>query len=53
LAHVLGLTVTAEGVETTAQAEWLQSIGTDSAQGWYFGRPTGPEEIETAIAAGA
>ncbi|GHJ43284.1 hypothetical protein Cs7R123_06260 [Catellatospora sp. TT07R-123] len=53
LAHVLGLTVTAEGVEDAVQAEWLQSVGCDSAQGWHFARPTGPEEIEAVIAAGA
>ncbi|MEU4567172.1 bifunctional diguanylate cyclase/phosphodiesterase [Micromonospora sp. NPDC023956] len=39
LAHALDLTVTAEGVETAAQAERLRAIGCDSAQGWHFGRP--------------
>src|SRR5206468_106468 len=33
LAHALGLTVTAEGVETSAQAERLRRIGCDSGQG--------------------
>jgi diguanylate cyclase (GGDEF)-like protein len=51
LAHVLGLAVTAEGVESAAQAQWLQSMGCDSAQGWYFGRPVGPAKIEETIAA--
>ncbi|GLY20685.1 hypothetical protein Misp04_04170 [Micromonospora sp. NBRC 101691] len=39
LAHALNLTVTAEGVETAAQAERLRAIGCDAAQGWHFGRP--------------
>jgi EAL domain-containing protein (putative c-di-GMP-specific phosphodiesterase class I) len=53
MAHALHLTVIAEGVETGAQAELLQSIGCDSAQGWHFGRPAGPADIEASIASGA
>jgi diguanylate cyclase (GGDEF)-like protein len=41
LSHTLGLTVTAEGVETAAQAERLLAIDCDAGQGWYFG-PPGP-----------
>ncbi|WP_316529075.1 putative bifunctional diguanylate cyclase/phosphodiesterase [Kitasatospora brasiliensis] len=39
LAHTLGLTVTAEGIESAAQAERLRLTGCDTAQGWYFARP--------------
>ncbi|MGF1430131.1 putative bifunctional diguanylate cyclase/phosphodiesterase [Kitasatospora sp. LaBMicrA B282] len=39
LAHDLGLTVTAEGIENAAQAERLRLTGCDTAQGWYFARP--------------
>ncbi|MCX4470935.1 bifunctional diguanylate cyclase/phosphodiesterase [Micromonospora sp. NBC_01655] len=42
LAHALGLTVTAEGVETASQADRLRAIGCDAAQGWHFGRPAPP-----------
>jgi diguanylate cyclase (GGDEF)-like protein/PAS domain S-box-containing protein len=45
LAHTLGLTVTAEGVETRDQADRLRAMGCDTAQGWYFARPTPPEQI--------
>jgi sensor c-di-GMP phosphodiesterase-like protein len=36
LAHNLGLTVTAEGVETTAQDRWIRRLGCDVGQGWYY-----------------
>jgi EAL domain-containing protein (putative c-di-GMP-specific phosphodiesterase class I) len=31
--------VTAEGIESAAQAERLRLTGCDTAQGWYFARP--------------
>jgi diguanylate cyclase (GGDEF)-like protein/PAS domain S-box-containing protein len=52
LAHALGLTVTAEGVETPAQAERLRRIGCDSGQGWLFARPGPPENIVKLLEAG-
>ncbi|WP_232246361.1 putative bifunctional diguanylate cyclase/phosphodiesterase [Kitasatospora mediocidica] len=48
LAHDLGLTVTAEGIESAAQAERLRLTGCDTAQGWYFARP-GEAELVAAI----
>jgi diguanylate cyclase (GGDEF)-like protein/PAS domain S-box-containing protein len=39
LARDLGLTVTAEGVETAEQAAWLRGIDVDLAQGYYFAPP--------------
>ncbi|HEX2417192.1 MAG TPA: bifunctional diguanylate cyclase/phosphodiesterase [Micromonosporaceae bacterium] len=45
LAHTLGLTVTAEGVETRDQADRLRAIGCDAAQGWYFARPMSPGKL--------
>jgi EAL domain-containing protein (putative c-di-GMP-specific phosphodiesterase class I) len=38
-------------VESVAQAQWLQAMGCDSAQGWHFGRPVDPAKIEETIAA--
>ncbi|WP_370129259.1 putative bifunctional diguanylate cyclase/phosphodiesterase [Streptacidiphilus sp. EB103A] len=45
LAHALGLTVTAEGVESALQADRLRDAGCDTAQGWHFGRAMPPEAI--------
>jgi EAL domain-containing protein (putative c-di-GMP-specific phosphodiesterase class I) len=39
LAHSLGLMVVAEGIEEPGQAEALQQLGTDFAQGYHFARP--------------
>jgi diguanylate cyclase (GGDEF)-like protein/PAS domain S-box-containing protein len=38
LAHGLGMTVTAEGVEEVAQQAALRSLGCDNLQGFLFGR---------------
>jgi diguanylate cyclase (GGDEF)-like protein/PAS domain S-box-containing protein len=51
LAHDLGLSVTAEGVEHQAQADRLRDLGCDAAQGWLFARPGPPEEVGRLIAA--
>jgi EAL domain-containing protein (putative c-di-GMP-specific phosphodiesterase class I) len=39
MARGLGLGVTAEGVETEAQAGFLRALSCDLVQGFYFGRP--------------
>jgi diguanylate cyclase (GGDEF)-like protein/PAS domain S-box-containing protein len=39
LGHSLGLTVTAEGVETPLQLNRLREMGCDRGQGYLFGRP--------------
>lgn len=45
LAHGLGLSVTAEGVETAAQLERIRALGCDVAQGYYFSRPLPEEQV--------
>jgi PAS domain S-box-containing protein len=39
LAHNLGLTVVAEGVETQAQLDLIRKVGCERAQGYLFSRP--------------
>ncbi|MFJ6656065.1 EAL domain-containing protein [Streptomyces sp. NPDC091377] len=50
LAHRLGLTVTAECVETSAQAGRLRRIGCDTGQGWLYSRPVSPDRISELLA---
>ncbi|ARP70385.1 GGDEF domain-containing protein [Streptomyces pluripotens] len=49
LAHRLGLTVTAECVETSAQATRLRRIGCDTGQGWLYSRPVPPDRISELL----
>ncbi|TWV41829.1 EAL domain-containing protein [Streptomyces misionensis] len=49
LAHRLGLTVTAECVETAAQASRLRRIGCDTGQGWLYSRPVPPGRISELL----
>ncbi|MGH3672581.1 MAG: putative bifunctional diguanylate cyclase/phosphodiesterase [Pseudonocardiaceae bacterium] len=51
LAHALGLTVTAEGVQTLAQCERFRAVGCDTGQGAWFGLPGPPGKICDAIRA--
>lgn len=37
--HLLGVTITAEGIETADQAEDLATLGSDHLQGYHFARP--------------
>ena len=39
LAHGLGMTVVAEGVETAQQRHELTQLGSDLCQGFYFAEP--------------
>ncbi|MFD5142598.1 putative bifunctional diguanylate cyclase/phosphodiesterase [Streptomyces sp. NPDC058401] len=49
LAHRLGLTVTAECVETAGQAARLRRVGCDTGQGWLYSRAVAPEAIAAII----
>jgi EAL domain-containing protein (putative c-di-GMP-specific phosphodiesterase class I) len=44
LAHALGLSVVAEGIEEPEQAELLKEMACDFAQGFHFARPLEPNE---------
>lgn len=44
-AHVLGISVIAEGVETKGQVDVLKSIDCDIIQGYYFSKPLSPEDL--------
>jgi len=44
IAHQLGMTVTAEGVETSPQREFLCGLGCEYLQGYLLGRPLPADE---------
>jgi EAL domain-containing protein (putative c-di-GMP-specific phosphodiesterase class I) len=50
LGHALGVTVTAEGVETPAQLEELKSLGVDAAQGYLFAPPQPADDLTGRLA---
>ena len=45
----LDLQIVMEGVETKEQAEFLEKIGCDIAQGYYFSRPISVDEFEALL----
>ena len=47
LAHSVGCDVVAEGIETSAQAAYLSSIGCEAAQGFFYARPLPAEAFVT------
>ncbi len=50
LAHHLGMTVTAEGVETAQQFAQLRALRCELAQGYLFSKPLTPELAEAMLA---
>ncbi|HWD01922.1 MAG TPA: EAL domain-containing protein [Amycolatopsis sp.] len=45
MAHAVGLTVVAEGVESAAELTLLRELGCDQAQGYHLGRPAPAAEL--------
>ena len=53
MANGLGMTTTAEGVETKEQHRFLQALGCHQLQGFLFSKPVPPEEIDRMLGIGA
>jgi diguanylate cyclase (GGDEF)-like protein len=49
MASALELPVVAEGIETPAQVECILSLGCEFAQGYHFGRPMPPADIDRLL----
>ncbi|HLF40004.1 MAG TPA: EAL domain-containing protein [Acidimicrobiia bacterium] len=49
LGHSLGLTVTAEGVETADQLTYLVQRGCDEVQGYLFSKPVPPDQFAALL----
>jgi EAL domain-containing protein (putative c-di-GMP-specific phosphodiesterase class I) len=50
LAKSLGITVTAEGVETQEQLVQLRAVGCDQGQGYFFARPVAADRVPELLA---
>jgi diguanylate cyclase (GGDEF)-like protein len=53
IARALGMSVTAEGIETVVQRDFLKALGCDSAQGFLFGKPVPFAQVADIVAARA
>ncbi|TIV92575.1 MAG: EAL domain-containing protein, partial [Mesorhizobium sp.] len=49
LAHELRIDVTAEGVETPEQLDYLRRVGCDEAQGYLIGKPVPVDDIPALL----
>jgi diguanylate cyclase (GGDEF)-like protein len=49
MAHALGITTIAEGVETTSQAHRLMELGCDALQGFLYSRPVRAEGLPYVV----
>ncbi len=53
LGHTLGMTVTAEGVETAGQHQRLIELGADTCQGYHFARPMPASDLDALLGTSA
>ena len=51
MAHSLGITVVAEGIETEGQYQILRERGCDQGQGFWFGRPMSADDLAAKLQA--
>ncbi len=52
MAHSLGMSLVAEGIESSDQATMLLSMDCDNAQGYFFNRPMDAAKAEALLSAG-
>ena len=50
MAHALGMSTIAEGVETAEQMALLRDAGCDEIQGYWYARPMAPDAFEAFVA---
>jgi diguanylate cyclase (GGDEF)-like protein len=53
IAHVLGISVVAEGVETADEHAAIRAIGCEHAQGFFYARPMSASAIDTLLGVGS
>jgi diguanylate cyclase (GGDEF)-like protein len=52
MAHVRGLQVVAEGVETPEQMKWLRDLGCDLVQGYFLSPPLSAKDVDVLLGGG-
>jgi len=52
VAHLLNISVVAEGVETAEQLQVLRDVNCDVMQGFYFSKPLSPEDTQVFLQEG-
>jgi len=52
MATGLGMVITAEGVETKAQLDWLQSAGCTEVQGYLVSQPLPAADLRSFVGLG-
>ena len=52
LGHSMGLPITAEGVETAAQRDFLMEGGCDELQGYFFSKPLSEHDLAMLLSGG-
>ncbi len=52
IARGLGLSITAEGVETTTQLIWLRAEGVSNMQGYVFAKPMAAADFRDQLETG-
>jgi EAL domain-containing protein (putative c-di-GMP-specific phosphodiesterase class I) len=53
LAHALGMTCVAEGIERPGQLQHLTDLGCDQVQGYLIAAPCRPEDVPRQLSVGA
>ncbi len=51
-AHEIGMLVIAEGIEASEDADWLEGLGCDLAQGYFFARPMAAKRLTPMLLKG-
>ncbi|WP_412851625.1 putative bifunctional diguanylate cyclase/phosphodiesterase [Ectothiorhodospira shaposhnikovii] len=49
MAEAMSLRVVAEGVESASQADFLKELGCQEVQGFFYGLPMAPDEVESLL----
>ncbi len=52
LGHALAMKVTAEGIDTQAQLDYVRAVGVDHGQGYLLAKPLSPPDAAALLSGG-